>query len=379
MPSTTVPFHALIVADDATIAQRFPAHELVHLAGLSAELLGPGAYPELSAILAAELRHRVALKLSLAQRVVVLAADLDADQAHGLARLATGQGATVMHLGSFVGPSDLVPGLSIASAAGLTPALAWPGELGGLAERFRGITVVADVHGNLAAARRAVTWAKARRHFLWFLGDLVDYGPEPLAVIELVYRLVMRGEAGLVLGNHEKKLARWLACESPQQRARIRLSSGNLATTTAIERLGRVAQARWVGRFRALLARSQVVVDLGPSITLAHAAIHPSYWTAAPEPGAIADYALFGEPAPGLPDGQFALAYRWTAEVPAGRTVLVGHDAQSHLPLLVTSTAGGRVVFLDIGCGQGGALASADLRFTGAGQVRLECFGRHLG
>ena len=74
------------------------------------------------------------------------------------------------------------------------------------------VFVVGDVHGHrdvlvgllrdeglLDASER---WAGGDSR-LWLLGDLVDRGPEGLAVIELVMRLEREGDVRCLLGNHE--------------------------------------------------------------------------------------------------------------------------------------------------------------------------------
>lgn len=73
--------------------------------------------------------------------------------------------------------------------------------------------VIGDVHGQgaklrallrqLGYAERADGWhAPAGRQAI-FVGDLIDRGPEQLAVLQTVRRMVDNGSARLVLGNHE--------------------------------------------------------------------------------------------------------------------------------------------------------------------------------
>jgi len=72
--------------------------------------------------------------------------------------------------------------------------------------------VVGDVHGHveplvellrtagLVDERLAWSGADAR---LWFIGDLVDRGPDGIAAIDLVMRLQREGDVHCLLGNHE--------------------------------------------------------------------------------------------------------------------------------------------------------------------------------
>ena len=72
------------------------------------------------------------------------------------------------------------------------------------------LDVVGDVHGDIAALQEllnhlgydpAGNHADARK--LVFLGDLVDRGPDSVAVVRIVKRLIESGAAQCVLGNHE--------------------------------------------------------------------------------------------------------------------------------------------------------------------------------
>jgi hypothetical protein len=72
--------------------------------------------------------------------------------------------------------------------------------------------VVGDVHGHVeplvdvlretGLLDENVRWSGQDAR-LWLLGDLVDRGPDGIAVIELVMRLQREGDVHCVLGNHE--------------------------------------------------------------------------------------------------------------------------------------------------------------------------------
>ena len=61
--------------------------------------------------------------------------------------------------------------------------------------------IVSDVHSNLEAFRSAIADAERRGGFdeIWSLGDLVGYGPDPVAVIELL----RQHDHKAVVGNHD--------------------------------------------------------------------------------------------------------------------------------------------------------------------------------
>jgi len=350
--SEVVPFHCLIFCSPVQW-DAFTRYERVSQREIAADLVGDGRR-DLHAIIFAELCHRIGLKLSLGQRVAI-ADDISAQQRRQLISLATMQGARVVNL------------IADSSLAGELP----DDPEAYLRARWKGITVVGDLHGDLTAMHKALQWAKARCNFVWMLGDVIDYGVETLATAEAAYHAVMQGDATLIIGNHERKIARWLdQCESG--RSHLRLNDGNRVTVAALNRLKPAARKQWIGRFRALLGHATLLQQIG-HITLLHAAAHPSLWDE-PDPTLIEQFALYGEA--DHTTGMFRRVHHWIDAVPDGQMVFVGHDVMAEFPTIVTGAKGGQVVFLDTGCGIGGHLSTADLRFTERG-LRLECFNRH--
>ena len=69
------------------------------------------------------------------------------------------------------------------------------------------IRVVGDVHGDAAAFR----YAAATERFVVQLGDLTDYGPDNAGVLRIMFQLIDEGRGLFLLGNHDLKLARFLA------------------------------------------------------------------------------------------------------------------------------------------------------------------------
>ncbi len=68
------------------------------------------------------------------------------------------------------------------------------------------IALLGDIHGNLAALEAVLAdVARAGADALLCTGDLVNYGPEPAAVI----RRIQAAGAACVVGNHDRLLARW--------------------------------------------------------------------------------------------------------------------------------------------------------------------------
>src|SRR5688572_26902002 len=74
------------------------------------------------------------------------------------------------------------------------------------------LDIVGDVHGEIDALRALLrrlgcdpSRARVERPLV-FVGDLVDRGPDSVAVVELVRHLVTAGVAQVLLGNHELNL-----------------------------------------------------------------------------------------------------------------------------------------------------------------------------
>ncbi len=126
------------------------------------------------------------------------------------------------------------------------------------------LDVVSDVHGlldDLLALLDEAGWRPeegvlrhadpARR--LLFLGDLVDRGPDSVAVLELVLRSCEAGTAQCLQGNHEAKLVKFI--DQAQREGIERWGSwANAETGMALLRLPEERRRRLVAFMRALPA-----------------------------------------------------------------------------------------------------------------------------
>lgn len=391
-----IPRHCVVIgigpdpiARGRLIEKHFESHEILSPDRVTRSLVGEGARPDLNGIVFPEIRRLIALKLSLGERAVIDAANLRREDRVSLARIAADHGVPCFYLiCDPSGASDLARARFESSERelllgdGLAEIIDWrfhtpkpipraQADLDEIRATWSGITIVSDVHGMYSSLLEAVSWARRRGHYLVFLGDLIDYGVETLSVADEVYRIVMRGEGEILLGNHERKIARWIT-QSEAGRVSLRLSDGNRVTTNALNALGQTARRRWIGRFRGLVAHGGLIRSFG-DITLAHAAVHPGFWDGTAGMRDIENHALFGQFE--AADGE--RLYGWCDAVPEGDTVIVGHDIRSTVvPMQVEGRAGGRTIFLDTGCGKGGALTTADLKFVGE-EVRLGNFNRY--
>lgn len=237
---------------------------------------------------------------------------------------------------------------------------------------FKGITVVPDLHGSMHAFRSAVSHARLSGHFIVFLGDLIDYGPEPLQVVEEAYHLVVRGEAEIIMGNHERKIHRYLAQVKTNGDSKMKLSEGNLVTLSKLANMQSSETSIWVHRFNALvnMMRHHRVSD---GMIFSHAGVSPDMWktNSFRLTGDNESMALFGAvERDSTASSALIRAYGWVDLVEKNQVAFVGHDNRGgDEPLIAESTMGGKVYFLDTGCGKGGHLSTVDIKFTDDGKV----------
>lgn len=246
-------------------------------------------------------------------------------------------------------------------------------------ENYRGITVLGDVHGELDQLKNAVKWAESRNNYMIFLGDIIDYGSKSLETVEFVYELVMNGKASMLIGNHERKILKWITNKENGVK-NIKLSEGNKVTSKALLNLSETERKLWITKFKALIGRCEIIKEID-GFVLVHGAVHPTYWERTAYDGPlkisekIENYALFGEY-----DSRsgFKMIYNWISHIPKYYTVIVGHDTRSTLkPINMNSNGSGNAIFLDTGCGKNGVLTTADLCFFEDRRTILQNYFSH--
>lgn len=398
-----VPLNSLVITvgptpavNDARVREYFPDYDIICADDVRYELVGDPSRRDIDGVVFSEIHRRVLTKLKLGERVVVSAPNLRRDSRMALADIGTNHGAPVFYLicddpeadahsqSRFHSTEkDALKGDGLAEIIDLRshtpePVIKLDGDpLEVLRERYKGITVVGDVHGMYQSLLATLEWARNRNHFVLSLGDIIDYGPGTLETADEVYRLVMRGGGEMIVGNHERKIARWID-QNDRGRSMMKLSDGNRVTTQALHRAGAAVRDRWSARFRGLVSRSPMSLEIG-DFFFAHAAAHPSMWSGEEVDSRTAEnFCLFGEYDPTADGERPARTYRWVEAIPAGKTVIVGHDLRStQRPVVETNAQGGKAIFLDTGSGKGGNLSTVDLRFTEAGSLELQNYSMH--
>src|SRR6266542_80894 len=88
------------------------------------------------------------------------------------------------------------------------------------------LRVVGDVHGEAIA----FAYAAATDRFVVQLGDLTDYGPDNAETLRIMFRLIDEGRGLFLLGNHDLKLARFLAGQPVRIEATLEATVAQLDT-----------------------------------------------------------------------------------------------------------------------------------------------------
>lgn len=230
---------------------------------------------------------------------------------------------------------------------------------------FEGVLVVGDLHAEFDSLRRAYKYATENNLFFMSLGDLVDRGSHPFECVEFVHNLMMSDRAGFCVGNHDDKFRRFA------HGANVSLAKDHLNTFAAV---GDERKEEFLKMYVEICEMSLAsgYFHVFDDLILVHAASHPCMWEDTEAFGSTARArSLYGETNGDVyPDGLPVRLYNWVDEIPAGRTVIVGHDRSAIFnvpltePMERVNANGGKAIFLDTGCGKGGFLSGAVLRNT---------------
>jgi protein phosphatase len=418
-----IPLHSLVILVGPTGAgksnlarQKFADYEIISSDEIRYDLTGDTMRQDINDVVFREVHRRTGVKLDLGERAVVDATNLRKRDRLGLADIGLRHGVPVFYIvvnrdlaskeASMRGREiisgsvrkqhdifqsnerDILHGDNIANVIDyrtedfkVVGKLPKTDILQEIKDRgYRGVTVLGDVHGMSAGLKDATEWASMRGLFTIFLGDVVDYGPNSIECVEHIYDIIMRGRGLLVMGNHERKIERWIE-QSRQGEIRVHLSEGNKSTTRAIEALSGDSRKKFECKFKALIGFSRHHWVIGDTL-FAHGAAEPEMFNinSSRLTGRFETMALFGEVDNSVKtrdDGYPNRVYNWVDRIPAGKKVMVGHDIRSTFkPLIVKGSQGGTAYFMDTGSGKGGRLTSADAMFEGE-TLSVKAFKRH--
>jgi protein phosphatase len=174
-----------------------------------------------------------------------------------------------------------------------------------------------------------------------FVGDLVDRGPRSPDVLRLAMHMVEAGSAYAVMGNHDRKLMRWLDGRN------VQISHG---LQQSIDQLAQESEAF---RERAKLfldsLRSHFWLDDG-KLAVAHAGLKEEMIGRGS--AAVREFALFGDTTGEMDEYGLPLRRNWAAEYRGKTSIVYGHTATAEAQWV------NNTICIDTGCVYGGKLTA---------------------
>ncbi|MEO0620170.1 MAG: metallophosphoesterase [Pseudomonadota bacterium] len=174
-----------------------------------------------------------------------------------------------------------------------------------------------------------------------FVGDLTDRGPRSADVCRIVMDFCTHGQGAMVLGNHDAKLARWIAGNN------VRISHG-LETTVAEFETSDKAFHDQVATFLGDVPH-HLVLDRG-RLVVAHAGLAERFHGV--DSKAAWSFALYGDTTGERDAYGFPVRLEWGRDYRGAATVVYGHTPMSACEWINDT------ICIDTGCVFGGALTA---------------------
>ncbi|MEL7168414.1 MAG: polynucleotide kinase-phosphatase [Bacteroidota bacterium] len=179
----------------------------------------------------------------------------------------------------------------------------------------------------------------------FFVGDLVDRGPDSLGVYRRVRAMVEAGTALAVPGNHDDKLVRKLRGRKVKVAHGLEQTLGEIA---ALHDETRPAFERGMADFLSGLV-SHYVLDEG-RLVVAHAGMREDLQGRTSR--RVRDFALYGETTGETDEFGLPVRHNWAAEYRGSASVVYGHTPVPHAEWLNDT------INIDTGCVFGGQLTA---------------------
>jgi len=198
---------------------------------------------------------------------------------------------------------------------------------------------VAEQRSRTGDLRYHVHHPQGRR--LLFVGDLVDRGPKAVPVLRLAMAACGRGRAAAVLGNHDRKLLRYLEGHA------VRIAHGFEVTVEQLES----ESADFKNRVRNFLRRlpHHLVLD-GGRLVVAHAGL-PEEYQGRDSP-VVRRVALFGVTSGEVDERGLPIRVNWARQYRGRAFVVYGHTPVTEAVWL------NRTINIDTGCVFGNRLTA---------------------
>ena len=382
-----IPLHSLVLDFAGVAKDHVHEYEIILPEKVEFDLLGPGGGYFNSTEILQEIKLKIQNKLWVGERVIVDARKLKKYEREQITNIVVEYDISIFYIVENSNTDrDIVRGDNKAQVVSISKSsdLEFVNKISDLNQdmilhTFKGITVVGDVHGQLEPMLSVIDWARTRNNFIIFLGDIIDFGPNSLECIEKAYDIVVRNKGLVILGNHERKIYKWLN-KLNNKFIKLYISEANRRTIEKIRALTPSEKRKWEVKFRTIINLSKTHFYFN-DLFFVHAAFSSEMLNHKNQrilPANLEKIALFGcmeENADREADTPPKLDYSWTDNVPTDLQVFVGHEVRSNIkPLITDSADGGRVYFMDTGSGKEGHLTSADIQFDTDGKSLVQNF-----
>jgi protein phosphatase len=211
------------------------------------------------------------------------------------------------------------------------------GDVHGCAEEL--VALLTQLGFEVAADRSTATHPAGRKAF--FVGDLVDRGPDSPGVLRLVMGMVRDGTAACVPGNHENKL--WRALNGRN----VQVSHGLAETLAQLESEPEEFRTE-VARFIDSLV-SHAVLDDGRCV-VAHAGLPERFHNRSS--AAVRSFALYGDTTGETDEFGLPVRYPWANDYRGSTIVVYGHTPVPEAEWI------NNTICIDTGCVFGGKLTA---------------------
>jgi len=223
--------------------------------------------------------------------------------------------------------------------------------------------VYGDIHGDFAEFEKNYD----PMSFSIFLGDIVDGGPKVWETVEQVHDIVLGGMGVLIHGNHDLKLARYFKqiANGGEFKGKIGVDMQRSLDQIKMRR----NPDKDIAKFLELVEYALPWLNFGEYMFV-HGSAHPDMFNmniyGLHHKSRLHQLAIYGtSDGTFTPEGFPNRTYDWVDDVPGGKTVVVGHSIRDkNEPLVVSGAQGGKVIFLDTGCGKGGRLSTMPINLT---------------
>lgn len=386
-----IPLHSLVILvgtsklKEQEILENFEDFEVISKSKITKNLFGDTERHIHSDIINSELYKMINLKLSLGERAVLSDLNLSRNKRVNIANIGKKFGVPVYYIihhdqtyyadkskvESFLeNENQILSGDNIANVVdtriepfSVTKKFPYNNLIEEITKRgFSGITVAGDVHGNAESLKNALDWSLARNMLFLQLGDLVDYGPDSLECVDIIHDRLIRGRALFVIGNHDKKIEKWLNQDLNIKKNKeylkyknpVLLSDSNKDTIDKIESLSDSSRKIFESKFNTIMNLGRYHYNIG-NFSFAHAGFHQEMFNLDCDRlyGKYEAISIYGN----LNDG-----YDWFDCIDTDKTIMVGHTIKNKLiPEKINLNMGGEIIFQDTGSGKGGYLTTTDI------------------